>query len=100
MAKETKEEAYITIFIEPLEFYSNLDEDMMFRWLKKMKFIKSIEGYKNGIYVTFETRKLSGIELNNLMGLFLRYHFNPKLLEPLIDDSNYEWYKDKMGIKK
>ena len=73
-------------------FYSQLDEDMFFGGLKKIRAVKKIEGRGPDLFVSVPSR-LSDKALRELVGLFFRYKIDMRQLAQFLTEKNRSWYQ-------
>lgn len=71
-----------------VSFYSMLDEDMFFEWIKKIKCIKSFEGARDELYLDLIESELDYNDMKDLIALCFRYKIKMKQLAPLINEKN------------
>lgn len=94
-----KENNYITC--KRVTFYSMLDEDMFFDWIKNIKCIASFENAKDELYLDLIDHPLNYDDAKNLIALLYRYKIDMKQLQQLINDSNKDafepWHTEIFG---
>lgn len=66
------EQKEIILELKPLIYFSKLDEDWFFKWLKKLKCFKSCKGVGCTLYVTIQN-PITHKEYLELLALFRRY---------------------------
>lgn len=66
------EQKEIILELTPLIYFSKLDEDWFFRWLKKLKCIKSYKVVSSTLYLTIQN-PITYKEYLGLLALFRRY---------------------------
>lgn len=81
-----------------VSYYSLLDEDMFFEWIKRIKCIESFEGAGDELYLDLVDKDLSYEDMKNLIALFSRYKINMKQLREFINKDNIDaavpWHKE------
>jgi hypothetical protein len=85
-------EKKIILTCTPLRFYTTLDEDLCFEWIKKISCIDSFKGKGPALYLHITNKPVSNTDLLNLIGLFDRYKFDNTQLLIFKNDSNKEWF--------
>lgn len=63
------------IICTPLKFYTQNDETFLFKWLKKIKSIKHIEGIGIELHLHVDSKTITKPELREFRGIFKRYNF-------------------------
>ncbi len=71
---------FVIFTCKRIKFYSPADKDNFFAWVKKSKHIKEFKGEKDNILL-YVKKKLTNLELLDLVSLFRRYKINTKQLE-------------------
>lgn len=74
---------------------SQLDEDMFFAWLDKIKCVKKYEGILNTLYIDIDTLQLDRSDFDEIIGLFTRYDVNMKQLAVLAERDHLSWIGNK-----
>lgn len=69
-------------------FYSTIDEDMFFTWIKNISCIKQFEYAGEELYLHLVNQELSYIDMKNLIALLYRYKVDMQQLQPLITENN------------
>lgn len=69
-------------------FYSKLDEDMFFEWIKKINCIKSFEGAGDEMYLDFVESELSYDDMKDIISLLYRYKVDMTQLQPFVNQQN------------
>ncbi len=83
-------------------FYSSLDEDMFFDWIKKIQCIEKFEGARDELYLDLVNRELDYDEMKNLIAFFRRYKIKMNQLEQFVNEKNkaaVEPWKKQICIK-
>jgi hypothetical protein len=78
----------ITLILTPLRFYTQTDEALMFKWLKKVKSIKSMEGMGRELHVHISSKQIPDSDLLELFGIFERYNFDLSQLTIFKNEAN------------
>ncbi len=79
-------------------FYSKNDEVLMLQWLKKIKCINAINRIDEIFYLHIGSDKISNNDLDNLIGLFNRYHCDSEQLKIFINPTNNQWFSSVDGV--
>lgn len=66
----------IIIVCSPLSFYTEHDEELFFKWIKKIKCIKEYKGIGKALHLHIKSNAISNNDLLDLFGLFDRYKLN------------------------
>lgn len=78
----------IIIVCAPLRFYTPLDEDNFFEWLKKIPCVEEVKGEGRELHVYVNSLKISHDDLLDLMGIFDRYKFDKEQLKIFMNKEN------------
>lgn len=84
-------------------YYSQLDEDAFFEWLKKINCIINIEGALDELYLDLKDGDLTYEDLSNLIAIFHRYKIDMKQLAEFVNKDNMDAalpWKKEIGLKK
>ncbi len=84
----------VTLICSPLRFYTENDEDLFFKWIKKINCIKEFKGIGNELHLYISSNSIPDKDLLDLMGLFDRYKFDAKQLKVFMNESNKEWFEE------
>ncbi len=84
----------VTIILTPFVFYSNVDEDLFFEWLKRTPCVKDFKGYGEELHVN-STKNIDFNDFINLNGIFKRYKFKNygQLKKLFMNQTNERWFK-------
>lgn len=85
----------IILICTPLRFYTQNDEALFFKWIKKIKSIEQFEGVGRALNLHVSSNKISNNDLLDLMGIFDRYKFDSDQLQIFMNEDNREWFKDE-----
>lgn len=83
----------IRLVCEPLTFYTENDEILLFEWLHKIRCITSIEGVGEALYLNIASKIIPDADLLDLMGVFNRYRFDSQQLRVFMNDANKGWFE-------
>lgn len=83
----------IIIICSPLRFYTPLDEDNFFEWLKKISCIKEVKGMGRELHLHIRSLNISNEDLLNLMAIFDRYKFDQKQLKIFMNKNNASFFE-------
>ena len=78
------------IDIQPIKYYSELDEDSFFAWALD---IECVERTHSG-YLFIDESAINERGLRELLGLFHRYNINAECLATLCNSENEAWFKN------
>lgn len=85
-----------------ITFYSRLDEDMFFNWIKTIQCIEKFEGARDELYLDLVNRELDYDDMKDLIALFRRYKIKMDQLEKFVNEKNkaaIEPWKKQIVIK-
>lgn len=84
-------------------FYSKIDEDMFFEWIKKIKCIEKFEGAGDELYLDLVDKELNYEDIKDLLALFYRYEIDMKQLKKYLNKKNKfafdPWQEEIFGLK-
>jgi len=83
----------IIIICSPLRFYTPLDEDIFFQWLKQLSCIKEVKGIGRELYLHIKSSNVSDEDLLNLFAIFDRYQFDQKQLAIFKNKRNAHYFE-------
>src|SRR5688572_16667318 len=69
-------------------FYSQLDEDMFFSWIKSISCIKKFEGAGDELYLDLVDQELNYEDMQDLIALLYRYKIKMDQLQPFVTEKN------------
>lgn len=61
------------IICKRVRYYTEIDEDYFFEWLKLIPSIYKIDGQHDELYLHFSSEKITEADIQNLLALFKRY---------------------------
>jgi hypothetical protein len=76
-------------------FYSPVDEDLFFDWIKKIPSIIHFKGIGTNLLLYFKSKRISARDLKELIALFRRYKIDMKELKIFLNKGNKEWFYEK-----
>ena len=82
----------ITLVCKSVLYYSQIDEDLFFEWIKNISAIKKISGKGDELYLYFTSKQISDDDLRELLALFYRYKIDMKQLKIFLIDKNRAWF--------
>jgi hypothetical protein len=83
----------IVLVCTPLRFYTHVDEEQCFRWIKKIKSINTADGIGRELHLIMKSNKIPNKDLLELIGLFRRYNFDIKQLKVFMNEDNKAVFK-------
>ena len=84
----------IVLVCKSVWYYSSVDEDMFFEWITKIPSIIQCDGVGDELYLYFVSKKISAVDLRQLLALFYRYKIDMKQLQIFLNKSNKHWFQD------
>jgi hypothetical protein len=85
-----------TILIcSPLRFYTDVDEELLFQWLKAISCVIEIEGVGKELHLRVRNDYMSHEDLLNLIGIFNRYKFDVNQLLVFKNKENAYLFEDE-----
>lgn len=78
----------MVLVCESVRYYSSIDEELCFKWIKKIKSINTIEGIGKELHLIMKSNEISTKDLLELIGLFRRYSFDIQQLKIFMNDKN------------
>lgn len=79
---------------ENIKFYSPKDEQAFFERIKKNECLQNFSLEGNKVYLYLSKKRLSNLDLGNIIGLFFRYKIDMKQLSRFLTDNNKPWFYD------
>lgn len=76
------------IVCKKVYFYSQLDEDMFFSWIKSISCIQSFEAARDELYLDLVEQELSYEDMKELAALLYRYKIKMEQLKPFVNEKN------------
>jgi hypothetical protein len=84
--------ATIKLICKSVWFYSNIDEDLFFEWIKKIPSIIRCDGRGDELYLYVNNAHISDDDLRELLALFYRYKIDMRQLQVFLQPNNKEWF--------
>ncbi|MDR1670211.1 MAG: hypothetical protein LBR43_00595 [Spiroplasmataceae bacterium] len=84
----------IRLVCKSVIFHSKIDDDLFFKWIKKIKCISEIEGKGDELYLYVNEEKVDERYLREILGLFCRYNIDMKQLKLFLNNDNKPWFFD------
>lgn len=84
----------VVLICAPLRFYTQNDESLCFKWIKKITCIKKIKGVGRELHLYIPSPAIPNSDLLELTGLFDRYRFDASQLKVFMNESNKDWFKN------
>jgi len=82
----------IVLTCKEVWYYSPIDEELFFIWIKKIGSIAHFDGIGDELYLYFETNEVSEDDLRELLALFYRYKIDMKQLSRFLTEDNKKWF--------
>ncbi|MGE0753744.1 MAG: hypothetical protein AB7L92_01135 [Alphaproteobacteria bacterium] len=83
-----------TLICRNIIYYSPLDEQAFFEWVKRIPCISKITGTGNALQLEIADTILTDDELRELLSLFYRYDIDMKQLAQFATKENAVWFKE------
>jgi hypothetical protein len=80
---------------EPIFWYSKLDEECFFVWLKKIEAVRNVFGEGRVIIIQCAPPPIDDKSLRELTALFVRYGIKTEQLDAYLCDANRSWFADE-----
>ncbi|WNE40698.1 MAG: hypothetical protein mread185_000155 [Mycoplasmataceae bacterium] len=84
----------IGLICKKVIFHSQLDDDMFFEWIKRIRCISEIKGKGDELYLYVEKDKVNEKYLREILALFYRYNIDMKQLQVFLNEKNKPWFFD------
>ncbi|HEY9142010.1 MAG TPA: hypothetical protein VIN93_14025 [Bryobacteraceae bacterium] len=76
-------------------FFSQLDEDAFFEWLKKLPCVLNVEGKGDTLFIRVLKSRVDEYALRDLLALFQRYRIDMKQLSTFDKRGFSNWFHNK-----
>lgn len=76
---------------EPSRFYSYLDEENFFKWMKSIPAVSQINRQGRDLVVTLTGQEIEKADLFDLIALFARYQIDMADLKKFADTEHGDW---------
>ncbi len=76
------------IVCKKVYFYSQLDEDMFFTWIKNISCIRHFEGSGDELYLDLVDRALSYEDMKDIIAFLYRYKIDMSQLQSFVNQAN------------
>lgn len=76
-------------------FFSRLDEDAFFEWLKKLPCVSEFEGKGDTLFIRVLKSKVDEYALRELLALFQRYRIDMKQLSAFDKRGFADWFHSR-----
>lgn len=83
----------IILICKKVIFYSTIDEDLFFEWIKRISVIVDVKGVLDEIHLYIMDLNLDRAALREIIALFKRYKIDRKQLQIFLNDANEDWLK-------
>lgn len=106
MIKKSAKSRYL--ICKNTQFFSMIDENVFFEWIKKLDFIEKVKKVSNDFFIFLNKKTLREIDLYEILYLFKRYNIDMKQLRPFLNKRNSKiffkskdayWFKPLFGEK-
>lgn len=82
----------VTLIAKEVAYFSPLDEDAFFTWLKSIGCVDEVRGVGRELHI--EVRPPKDSELRELIALFCRYGIEQRQLAEFLTTQNASWFRD------
>jgi hypothetical protein len=83
----------VVLVCSPLHFYTEVDEELLFQWLKAVSCIQNIKGVGKELQLHIANSVISYDDLLNLIGIFERYKFDIQQLLVFKNENNKDLFE-------
>ena len=80
-----------------VRYYSDLDKEGFFEWIKKIKSVVEMEKIDGELYLYFKSKRIPDKDLRSLIALFRRFKIDMKQLQLFLNERNKRWLRDGRG---
>ncbi len=91
----TKNNEHITLVGKSVWYYSSIDEDLFFEWIKRIPSIIEFRGISDELHLYIKSNIIPDDDLRELIALFYRYKISMKQLTIFLNQNNKEWFYGK-----
>jgi len=85
----------ITLILTPLTYYTQTDEDLMFKWLDTIESVEGRKGILQELHVSLHPEGPTNEDLLDLVALCDRYNYDASPLECYMHEDNRYWWDGK-----
>lgn len=78
-----------------VRYFSAMDEDAFFEWLKKIPSIAECKGVYDELHLHIKSKKISNRDLRELIAIFYRYKIEMSQLKVFLNKSNRQWFYEE-----
>jgi len=83
----------LTFIGKNITFYSAIDEEFFYKWIKQIKVIDKLEHTDDEWVFYMKGHEISKQDLDKLVGFFARYKLDTKQLKVYLNEQNKVWLK-------
>lgn len=103
--QKTQQKPYYLV-CENVKYHGEMDEEMFFLWVRSIECIDTYQRIGNALYLYLKFKKLTSLDLYDLLYLFKRYKIDMTQLRPFLTEKNQKifmkrknvyWYKPLFG---
>lgn len=76
-------------------YFSRFDEAAFFEWLDKLKCVSKYYGELHTLYIEVQVSAVDATQLDELLGLFFRYHIDMKQLAIFDRKKFAKWFRNR-----
>jgi hypothetical protein len=85
----------VTLRAKRVVFYSQFDESLFFKWLKKIPAIRRWKGVVDTLHIDVETAKVDEYNLREFLALFHRYRVDTRQLRAFDRPDFASWFHNR-----
>lgn len=85
----------IVLVCKSVWYYSSVDEELFFTWIKRIPSIIKHTGAHDALYLHASGCTIPDKDLREIISLLYRYKIDMKQLQIFLNDNNKEWFYDK-----
>lgn len=82
----------IVLACKSIWYYSTIDEDLFFEWIKRISCIIKFDAIHDELYLYIKTNIVADDDLRELIALFYRYKVEMKQLQQFLNKNNKDWF--------
>ena len=84
-----------TFVAHSVVYYSEIDEDLFFEWLRRIRCIERVYGEGRDLYIELKDTDVEDGHVVELIAVFYRYRIDMRQLASLLTNTNAHWFKNE-----
>lgn len=84
----------ITLICKRVIFFSQIDEDLFFDWIARIKVIDGLKGVIDEIHLYVKENNITFNDIREINALFERYKIDRDQLKIFVNEENKHWLVD------